>query len=366
MLWLLLACTPAAPPPALECRVLSAPAPGPLSKARSKTTDPLEIAGIFVEEGRLTGDGGYYELAANAVGCAKSQRGETAAVLLAEGRGLLQLHRFGQAEERGRKLRGIEDSADAQLLVADALFEQGKLDEAAAIYDELLRRSRAPALLGRVAWLRQAMGDGDGAVELWEMARRMPMKPEEEAWVLAQLGWQRALRGQPAPELDQALGLLPDYSEALLFRGRLRAFQGDREAAIADLRRAGPRWDARRALAEIEGTDPLPDCRLDRRGCAVYLADRDPQRARKLMEEELSARRDAATLAYAAYVEFRLGKPAKEQMTQALASGNRDPQLLIVAGLVLEDRALVQAALRAGVGLFAEERKRGEAFLGTP
>ncbi len=366
MLWLLLACTPPPPPPSLECRILTAPAPGPLAERRAKATEAVEIAGIFMEEGRLTGDGGYYELAANAVACAKSREGETAAVLLAEAQGLLQLHRFAQAERVGLLLRKEQDNEAAKLVLADALFEQGKLDQAAEIYDELLRRTRAPALLGRVAWLRQAMGDWDGAVELWEMAKPLPMKPEEAAWVLAQLGWLRALQGQPAPELDHALALLPDYSEALLFRGRLRAFQGDNEGAIADLRRAGPRWDARRALAEIEGTDPLPDCRLDRRGCALYLADRDPEAARKLMEEELAARRDAATLAYAAYVDFRLGKAAKGPMTQALVSGNRDPQVLLVAGLVLEDRALVQAALTPGVGLFAEERERGKAFLEEP
>lgn len=342
---------------------MAAPAPGPLAERRMKATDPLEIAGIFVEEGRVSGDGGYYELAANAVGCAKIQQGENPAVLLAEGRGLLPLHRFVQAEEVARKLRGLEDSAEAQLLLADALFEQGKLEEAAALYEVLLRRSEAPALLGRVAWLRQTWGDWDGAVELWEKAARRPMKDDELAWVLAQLGWLRAQRGQRAPELDKAIQLVPGYSEALLFRGRLRAFEGDREGAVADLRLAGPRWDARRALAELEGGDPLGDCRLDRRGCALYLADRDPERAAKLMAEELAARKDATTLAYSAYVDFRRGREARGAMDLALATGIRDPQLLLVAGIVLADRARVQAALSPGVGLYMEERARGEAFL---
>ncbi len=362
MFWLFLACSQP-PPVSLECRVLAAPAPGPLAERRSKATEAVEIATIFMEEGRMTGDGGYYELAANAVACAKSREGETAAVLLAEGQGLLQLHRFAQAEDISLQLRNERDSEAAKLLHADALFEQGKLDQAAEIYDQLLQKTRAPALLGRVAWLRQAMGDWDGAVELWELAIKIPMPPEERAWVLTQLGWLRALLGRPAPELDHALALVPDSSEALLYRGRLRAFQGDREGAMADLRLAGPRWDARRALAELEGGDPLPDCRLDRRGCALYLADRDPERSRKLMEEELDARRDAATLAYAAYAEFRLGRAAKGLMKQALVSGNRDPQVLLVAGLVLEDRPMVEAALRSGVGLFAEERARGADFL---
>ncbi|HNC96140.1 MAG TPA: hypothetical protein PLA94_28655 [Myxococcota bacterium] len=363
MLWLLLACTPPPPPLPLECRVLAAPTPGLLAERRAKATAPLEIAAIFVEEGRLSGDGGYYELAANAVSCAKSQQGETPAVLLAEGQGLLQLHRFAQAEEVGRRLRGVQDGAEAQLLVADALFEQGKLEDAAAIYEGMLRRSEAPALLGRVAWLRQAWGDWDGALELWEKAAQRPMKEEDLAWVLAQQGWLRAQLGQPAPQLDMAIRLVPGYSEALLFRGRVRAFQGDREGAIADLRLAGPRWDARRALAELEGGSPLADCRLDRRGCALYLADHDPEQAAKWMVEELAARQDATTLAYAAYVDFRRGREARTGMEAALATGIRDPQVLLVAGIVLGDPARVQAALSPGVGLFAEERARGQAVV---
>lgn len=371
-LLLLLACSdPVAPlaPKAITgpCATLNVAAPGPLAAERAAADgSPLAIARIHVREARLTGDPGFYTLADLALDCALSRDpGDREAARLSA-HVQLQFHRFSAVEAQARALTAAPDAGWMDwMLLGDALMEQGELEQAGDAYQRALNLRPGLELYDRVAWLRWLWGDLDGALELQRMAvsAGSALDPEPLAWVLTRLGWLHALSGQPAPEIDAALGMLPDYKPARFARGRIRLSAGEMAGAAEDLRVVGPTVEAAWALSETglaTASDPtVASVRAqDPRGYASYILDQDPAEAERLLLEERAARHDAVTRVALAAARHRLGQDVRAELLDALSTGVSEPRALLQAGLILNDPALLQRAAAMGPGLLPSERAR--------
>lgn len=363
----LLACSnPPPPAPPDACALMRTPAPGPKAQEIAQKLDlPLDVARLRVEEARLTGDPGFYSLAEQALDCAMKADPTAPEVLRLRAHVLVQFHQFADAQAILVPLAAQTDNWQDEMLLGDAYMEQGRLQDAAAAYQIAMNKRPGLPLYDRAGWLRWLTGDLPGAIALQEQAVQAGSgsDPEPFAWVLTRLGWLHALSGAPAPELDAALRLVPDYKPALFARGRIRLHAGD-PAAAADLKKVGATVEAVRALAEI---DPTADVNAvgtqDPRGYAMFLADTAPERAVALLTDELTVRQDAVTHMAHAYASFRGGKDAGDEARAALATGIIEPRTLLEGGLVLHDPALLQRALAMGPGLLPSERKKAEAAL---
>lgn len=361
-LWLasLLGCggSPPPPPPPEACQVLAAPTPGPLAERRAAALDPAQKAWIFIEEGRRTGDPGFFTLADMARVCAFAQGGETEETRRLEASLDLRFHRFREAAALAEGLvaqSGV--GADAALL-SEARRMLGDLAGARAALEPALGAGDLEVLLaaGQLDW---AQGDGEGAAARFAeaVAAGSEADPEPLARALSAQGRLASLRVQPAPALDQALALLPGYPPAALARGRLRLFLDDDAGAEADLRAAGRSVEALWALSELDPrADVLGACASDGVACGSWLADRDPDRALGLLRLELESRGDAVARIALAYAAFRAGEDRSEEIRAAVATGVAEPRALLQAGLALDDPALVARALASGAGLLPSER----------
>jgi hypothetical protein len=106
--------------------------------------------------------------------------------------------------------------------------------------------------------------------------------------------------------------------------------------AADDLRAAGARFDALRALADLDPSIDLDTFgHLDPRGYAIWLADHDPERALRLLDAERRSRQDATTQMAWAYATHRAGGDGTAAARQALATGFRDPEVLRQGAVVL-------------------------------
>jgi len=348
------------------CALLSAKAPGPLAEERAKTADPLALAKLFVREAHQTADPGFYTLAEAATTCALSRKPEDLDARRTRAFVWYQFHRFKDVEGEARALLAAGGTPEDQMLLGDALMEQGRLDEAANAYQEVVNKTGGLEIYVRVGWLRWLWGDLDGAIQMDQLALQAAggVDTDALAFALTDLGWLRALRGEPGDEIEQALRLDPANTRAHLLRGRLRLHHGDRAGATADADAAGETWEAARLQHELRPEFSLANaCSRDPRGCACWEAEDQPQVALKALDQELTGRQDAMTKMCHAYARFKLGQDAEDEARAALASGTRDPNIQLLGGLILGDPGPLRAALDLGPGLLPSERARAEAAL---
>lgn len=364
---------------------MATPAPGPLEPDRKKAgNDALKLARVRVREARLSGDPGFYTLAETALDCALLRSPADIEARRLKVHLLIQFHRFAEAETAARALES-GPVADANFLdyalLGDALMEQGKLDAAGDAYQTAVNIRPGLEMYDRIAWLRWLWGDVDGALAMQQLAVDAGSRsdPEPLAWVLTRMGWLHALTGKPAPEIDEALALLPDYPAARFARGRTRLASGDLAGAMADFKAVGPTVEATRARAEAGDPTANVDAvgAQDPRGYAIWLATRaDPggrSRSVSLLSDELKNRQDAVTRMALAYARFTTAGPAQDAEVNAiLATGIVEPRALLQAGLVLRQsspaaaKTLLDRALKSGPGLLPSEQAQARASQAAP
>jgi tetratricopeptide (TPR) repeat protein len=281
-------------------------------------------------------------------------------------------HEFAAALEEARALnREVPDDLQVYGFLVDACVELGRYEEAesAAQWMLDLRPGNVPGLT-RAAYLRELLGDLDGALELMASAfRQTPLaESEDRAWLLTHVAHLEAVKGDLAgaeAALREALALFPEYHYALAGLATVRLAQG-RAAEAADLfqrryaaaphpenlydlaqalARAGRRAEARAAFARFERQARAEADRADNanRELVLFYADhaRRPDAALDVARREMSRRADVRTLdayAWALAAAGRKGE-ARDVLRRALAVGTRAPEILAHA------RALGVAAL---------------------
>lgn len=321
-----------------------------------------KLGWAFVSKARASMDPGFYNLAEQTANCIQLKQTGSLEALLLKGHVLHNLHKFKQAEQLARRLVDQRGLWFEYGLLGDVLLEQGRLDEAAKAYQQMMDQRPGPQAYIRAAQLRWFKGDLSGAIELMRRTVRAigSRDPESAAWVLVRLGRYLLQAGElelTTLRIARALELQPGYPPALLLQGHLLLAQGRSEEALGVLSRAveaNPlpeyQWTFAEALTSAgqHETAKLIQVQLEQRGAqedartyALYLASsgKQPDRALQLSREELEVREDVLTLDTLAWALRATGRiqEAHSFSQRALAEGTQDARLFYHAGIISAD-----------------------------
>lgn len=252
----------------------------------------VQLAVTWSEQGRLRLDLDAYTRAGNAVERALAVAPAYPAALSARASIRFATHNFfGALADASDALRTAPDDPSALAIRGDSLLELGRIDEAAATYDQLRPLAGGPAFDIRQARLAFVRGDRAGALEF---ARKALIgasgggaagteitDPVQRGFYHFALGEYARLSGDPALAQEQfevARELRATDLGALLGLARAQAYKGDLDAAIETLESAvamAPTPEAEAILGDLLTTRAANVTRSD----ADRAADRAAARA---------------------------------------------------------------------------------------
>ena len=329
-----------------------------LREQRAPARAAEQLGYRFISKARVTNDAGYYTVAEQAAACLESmQPSDPAPALLLRGHVLHQMHRFREAEAIARRLVTLREFVLDFGLLGDTLMEQGRIAEAAVAYQKMMDLKPFYQSYVRAAHLRWLKGDLSGAIEMMTAAVKAasPRDPESVAWAYVRLATYRLQRGQFVEAermIASSLQFVPDYSAALLVRGRIQLAQNKPAEAVASLEKAARlnplpeyNWalaDALRSVNRIDDAVAAEHLVLadngDPRTIALYLSTRraDADKAVALARAEIEKRSDVFTLDALAWALARAGRidEASAVMSRALAEGTQDGRLFLHAAAI--------------------------------
>jgi tetratricopeptide (TPR) repeat protein len=211
--------------------------------ARTRGPASTELGLAYVQKARETGDPSYYPKAESLFQQALEAGGEDTGALTGLGTLALARHQFAEALDWGARAVEINPHHAASYgVIADAQIELGRYDEAVETVQTMVDLRPDLGSYSRVSYLRELMGDREGAIVAMEQAATAGSGyPENVAWVQVQLG-NLHFDGGSLAEADRnyatALAAMPDYAPALAGQGRVAAANGDLESATALYARA--------------------------------------------------------------------------------------------------------------------------------
>lgn len=149
-------------------------------------------------------------------------------------------HDFTTALEHARQAVAADAySATAYGVLADALTELGRYEDAADAVQQMLDLRPDTASYSRASYVVQLRGDDGRARELMQMAVQTAGEPSQTAFALLTLAELSLGQGDVAAAqeaISRGLALYPDHEPLLAARAKTRAAQGDLTGAEADLR----------------------------------------------------------------------------------------------------------------------------------
>jgi tetratricopeptide (TPR) repeat protein len=332
---------------------------GEVRSNRNVPANLERLGWLFVGQARESFDAGYYALAEQCALALDTLKAGCPESLLLRGHALHSQHRFGAAASLARQLVSARGLASDFGLLGDVLVDLGQVDEAERAYQAMLDLKPDPQGYARAAHLRWLKGDGEGAVQIMQMAAAgaSPRDAESAAWMHAQLArylWQSGADRDAQDALESALAFRTNYPPALLLRGRLLLASDRAGEAIGLLRQAARlnplpecHWTLAEALraahhdSEADTTEQeilTKGPRTDPRTCSLFFATRqqNPELAVRLARQELAERPDVFShdaLAWALAISGQLVE-AETHMRQALTLGTRDARLWLHAGVI--------------------------------
>src|SRR5262245_39327696 len=148
-----------------------------------------KLGWLFIAKARVGFDPGFYKLAEQCGIAMDSLQAHSAEALLLRGYALQNLHHFKEAEPLARELVARRGRAFDYGLLGDVLMEQGKLDDAAAAYQQMADLKPDLHAYTRAAHMRWLKGDLEGAIEVMRMAVQSasPLDAESGAWVCTRM-----------------------------------------------------------------------------------------------------------------------------------------------------------------------------------
>lgn len=358
-------------------------------KAAASPGPELERLGwLYIAKARASSDPGFFTLAGIAADALEKNFGLAQEAWLLRGHVLQTRHRFAEAEELARRLVNARGTAADFALLGDALYDEGRIAEAARAYQEMVDLRPSLDSYARAANIRWIRGDLDGAVQLQTLAVRAggPGDAGALAWSLCRLGqlvWQQGNGSEAVACVARALELVPDFEPALLLQGRMFLAGGQASESLVPLARAvailplpEPRWvyaEALRAVGRISEATEQEEKLVreglaeDPRTVALFLAIRgqDFSLAVRLAHAELEVRTDIMTHAVNALALAGVGRfdEAREQRRAILVEGTVDARLLLYAGRVAalghepDAAELLQRANRLSAQLLPSEQR---------
>ena len=324
---------------------------------------------LFIAKARASSDPGFFTLAGIAADALENNFALPQEAWLLRGHVRQTRHRFSEAEEIARRLVAARGGAADYALLGDALYDEGRIAEAAAAYQQMIDLKPSLDSYARAANIRWIKGDLAGAIQLQTLAVRSggPGDAGALAWCLCRLGqlvWQQGNGADAMACAARALELVPEFEPALLLQGRLLLSAGRATDALVPLARAiailplpESRWVYAEALraAGRSGEATVIEEQLVREGkaedprtVALFLATRgrEASLAVQLARNELAVRRDVMTHAANAMALAGAGRieEAAIQSRASLVEGTSDPRLLLYAGHIAARAGQADAA----------------------
>jgi tetratricopeptide (TPR) repeat protein len=187
----------------------------------------LQLASLYIQEARVTGDHLYYDRAAMQLVNSALQADSTEFEALSF-KSMLYLseHHFADGLTYAQKAQAANPyNSFVYGLLTDANVELGHYKEAVDVTDKMVSIRPDLRSYSRVSYLREIYGDYPGAIDAMKLAVSAGYPGAEETeWCRIQLGHLYENHGQPAEALVQyqtALYERPDYAYANAGLGRL-------------------------------------------------------------------------------------------------------------------------------------------------
>jgi tetratricopeptide (TPR) repeat protein len=365
-----------------------------LSDLKSRPNDPklqLQLAREYMQEGRVTGNYGYYNKSAlDMINVVLQKDPKNFDALCLKAMVFLSQHRFAEGlslASEGQKANPY--NAFIYGLLVDANVELGQYQEAVGMADKMVGIRPDIRSYSRVSYLREIHGDMPGAVEAIQMAIASGFPGNEDTeWARMVLGhlYEDSNRPEEAEKVyNAALAERPDYPFALAGLGRIARFKKDYPAAIRyfeqakgvmtdgaffeeliDLYRLNGQLDKSETCAKVTidavASDNITAAKdqnaghyADRELALLYLKTNQLDQAYQYAQTEQQRRpKNIDACLTLAWVLYRQGKAADALplIETALRTNSRNPELLVIAGLVkkstgmdAEGRRLVAAGL---------------------
>lgn len=208
----------------------------------------LTLASVFISEGRVSGNGGYYSNAAirmldRALGAEDATLDERFQAYSLKSAALLNLHLFTEALEVARQGLQLNDyNSGIYGALVDANVELGRYNEAVKACDKMLSIRPDLRSYSRASYLRQIYGDIPGAIVAMKMAVEAGVPGDEGTeWARTTLGDLYLANGAPdsaAVTFQQSLQFRPAYPRAEVGLAHAAAAKEQYGDAIAHMRTA--------------------------------------------------------------------------------------------------------------------------------
>lgn len=219
-----------------------------LSKKPGDLKSKIELAALFCQEARVTGEHGHYfpaaqQLLDEAIANVGDDQNLKFQALALKASVQMSLHTFAEAEKTAREAVAINPhNAQIYGVLVDANVELGRYAEAVQLADKMVSIRPDLRSYSRVSYLREIHGDAPGAIEAMLMAVEAGYPGQEQrAWTMLQLGNLYQRYGQPDQAKTTYRSILeerPNYPFAVAALAELAVENGDLEHAETLLRQA--------------------------------------------------------------------------------------------------------------------------------
>ena len=286
-------------------------------------------------------------------------------------RALLAQHKFAESATVATKAWKANPKNElAHATMGDAALQMGEYEKARSIFETLLKESKTPALMARLARVKELTGELEQAFELLKEATAKQAEfsadPRDDAWFhwrLAEFKFGQGDLDAAQKYANRALEIVPDDAHSLATLAKIQAIQGETTQAIENYQKSVALLDApptRLAFGELlEKENRIDDAETHfvaaetamaeeaqdpnagpahARERAIYFLRRDKNLAKALdiASQELKIRKDIFTYDLLAWAQFKNGQfvDAAKTIENALKTDCRDALILFHAGMI--------------------------------
>ena len=368
----------------------------------------LSLSQAYIQEGRITGEHGYYDKAAiELLDIILKNEPRNFDAICSKATVLLSQHHFTEGLELAKTALPINpDNAFIYGILCDANLELGNYKEAMQMGDKMVSVRPDIRSYARISYLREVHGDYTGAIEAMKLAADAGYPGlEETEWTRCILGhlYENTFSLDTAEyEYQIALRNRPDYAFAYAGLGRIAKSKGNYKEAIAFFEKAKLnmldysfadeltdlyRLDNQTAKAEKNAQEVIemlgPNIGNESETSHGHYADKELAYAYLKIKDNAKAL-EHATIEYQrrpnnidvaecmAWVEYKNDnyKEANKLIDVALKTKSKNPILLCRAGLIKikanqvdSGKALIKKALETNPFLDIELRKEASVYL---
>lgn len=251
-----------------------------LLKGKESNNARLDLAQLYMNEARVTGEHGYYYPAAqkmlnDIIDLNPNDKDVLFRALAAKASVQLSLHNFADALATAKKAVAINPyNAQIYGALVDAYVELGNYEDAVKMSDKMISIRPDLRSYARVSYLREIYGDVKGSIEAMELAVSAGYPGyEQTSWAQLTLGHLYANYGyeDKAEKIYQlALEQRPNYPFAIAAQAELEMDNGNYEAAEQLLKAA---------------CDIIPEVGFYEQLAHIYKAKGKKEEMKKLTEE---------------------------------------------------------------------------------